>query len=161
MEGTLNYVRFTLYLTNALSWNITELAHRNNNLWVYMSLRSDTLSWYRDNQSLFFLKYVYEIFKYTTEWKLGCKHNCICMEIYTNHITTSPTISRTITHDPHEPYKHDHDDFNCSWKYCWLWHILILDFCFCLRQLYWLVNLCLNGVHLNHIHTNNYNISGR
>jgi hypothetical protein len=28
------------------------------------------------------IKYVYEIFKYTTEWKLGCENNCICMEIY-------------------------------------------------------------------------------
>jgi hypothetical protein len=41
--------------TNTLSWIILLLAHWNNSSVVDMSLHSDTLSWFRANQSLFFL----------------------------------------------------------------------------------------------------------
>ena len=45
----------TLYQTNTLSWIFIVLAHRNNSPRIDMSLHSDTLSWLRANQSLFFL----------------------------------------------------------------------------------------------------------
>jgi hypothetical protein len=41
----------TLYKTNTLSWICIVLAHWNNSLWVDMSLHSDTLFWFRANQS--------------------------------------------------------------------------------------------------------------
>ena len=47
--------RFALYLTYMLSWIFIVLAHWNNSLQVDMSLHSDTLFWFRANQSLFFL----------------------------------------------------------------------------------------------------------
>jgi hypothetical protein len=37
------------------SWIFIMLVHWNNNPWIDMSLHSDTLSWFRTNQSLFFL----------------------------------------------------------------------------------------------------------
>ena len=46
-------VRFLLY--NALSWIFIVLAHRNNSPRKDMSHHSDTLSWFRTNQSLLFL----------------------------------------------------------------------------------------------------------
>ena len=45
----------TLYQTNKLSWIFIVLAHWNNSLWVEVSLLSDTLFWFRANQSLLFL----------------------------------------------------------------------------------------------------------
>ena len=45
----------SLYLTNTLHWIFIVLAHSNNGLWVDMSLNSNTLSWFRVNQSLLFL----------------------------------------------------------------------------------------------------------
>ena len=44
-----------LYLTNTLCWIFIVLAHWINSLWIDMSLHSDTLSWFRANQSLLFL----------------------------------------------------------------------------------------------------------
>ena len=44
-----------LYKTNTLSGILIELAHWNNSPWVDMSLHSDTLFWFRANQSLLFL----------------------------------------------------------------------------------------------------------
>jgi len=41
-----------LYKTNTLSWIFIVLAHWNNSPWVDMSLHSDTLFWFRANQSL-------------------------------------------------------------------------------------------------------------
>jgi len=48
-------MRSALFLTNTLSWIFIVLAHWNNNPRVYMSLHSDTLFWFRANQSLLFL----------------------------------------------------------------------------------------------------------
>ena len=44
-----------LFYTNTLSWIFIVLAHWNNSPWVDMSLHSDTLFWFRANQSLLFL----------------------------------------------------------------------------------------------------------
>ena len=44
-----------LYQINMLSWIFIMLAHWNNSLRVDMSLHSDTLFWFRANQSLIFL----------------------------------------------------------------------------------------------------------
>jgi len=44
-----------LYYTNTLSPIIIVLAHWNNSPGINMSLHSDTLSWFRANQSLLFL----------------------------------------------------------------------------------------------------------
>jgi len=46
---------FALYKTNTLSWIIIVLVHWNNSLQIDRSPYSDTLSWFRANQSLFFL----------------------------------------------------------------------------------------------------------
>ena len=46
---------FALYYTNTLSWIFIVLANWNNSLRVGMSLHSDTLFWFRTNQSLLFL----------------------------------------------------------------------------------------------------------
>ena len=43
------------YYTNILSWIFIVLAHWNNSPRIDMSLHSDTLSWFRSNQSLLFL----------------------------------------------------------------------------------------------------------
>jgi len=45
----------TLYLNNTLRWIFIVLAHWNNSPRVDMSPYSDTLSWFRANQSLLFL----------------------------------------------------------------------------------------------------------
>jgi hypothetical protein len=47
-------VRFVLK-NNTLSWIFIILAHWNKSLWVDMSLHSDTLFWFRVDQSLLFL----------------------------------------------------------------------------------------------------------
>ena len=47
-------MRSTLYEINRLSWMFIVLAHWNKSLQVDMSLHSDTLFWFRDNQSLLF-----------------------------------------------------------------------------------------------------------
>jgi hypothetical protein len=41
--------------TDTLIWTFIELAHRNNSLLFYRSFNSDTLSWFRVNQSLLLL----------------------------------------------------------------------------------------------------------
>jgi hypothetical protein len=46
---------FVLFSTNTLSWIFIVLAHWNNSPQVYMSLHSDTLSWFRDNRYLLLL----------------------------------------------------------------------------------------------------------
>jgi hypothetical protein len=46
---------FALILTNTLIWIFIVLAHWNNSPRVDMSLHSDTLFWFRANQSLLFL----------------------------------------------------------------------------------------------------------
>ena len=48
-------MRSALYYTNMLSWISIVLAHWNNSLRIDMSPYLDTLSWFRSNQSLFFL----------------------------------------------------------------------------------------------------------
>jgi hypothetical protein len=48
-------MRFALYQINLLSWIFIMLAHWNNSQQVDMSLHSDTLVWFRANQSLLFL----------------------------------------------------------------------------------------------------------
>ena len=47
--------RFALYKTNTLSCIFIVLTHWNNSPWIDMSPHSDTLSWFRSNQYLFFL----------------------------------------------------------------------------------------------------------
>ena len=49
-------MRSALFLTNTLSWILLVLAHWNNSPRVEMSLHSDTLFWFRANQSLLFLR---------------------------------------------------------------------------------------------------------
>jgi len=44
-----------LYWTNTLSWKLIVLVHWSNSPRVDMSAHSDTLSWFRSNQSLLFL----------------------------------------------------------------------------------------------------------
>jgi hypothetical protein len=46
----------TLYYTNMLSWVFIVLASRNNSPWVDLSLPSDTLSWFRADQSWLLLR---------------------------------------------------------------------------------------------------------
>ena len=46
--------RSAYYKTNTLSWIFIVLAHWNNSLWVDMAHHSDTLSWFRANESCFF-----------------------------------------------------------------------------------------------------------
>jgi hypothetical protein len=48
-------MRFALYHTNTLSWIFIVLSHWNNSPRKDMSPHSDILSWFRTNQSLFFL----------------------------------------------------------------------------------------------------------
>ena len=48
-------VRSALYKTNSLSCIFIVLVHWNNSPRVYMSLHSDTLLWFRANQSLLVL----------------------------------------------------------------------------------------------------------
>ena len=48
-------MRSALFQTNTLSWIFIVLAHWNNSPWSDMSLLSDTLFWFRANQSLLFL----------------------------------------------------------------------------------------------------------
>jgi hypothetical protein len=48
-------MKSALYSTNTLSWIFIVLSHWNNNLWIDMWSLSDTLSWFRAIQSLFFL----------------------------------------------------------------------------------------------------------
>ena len=48
-------MRFALYYTNTLSWIFPVIAHWNNSPRTDMSPHSDTLSWFRAKQSLFFL----------------------------------------------------------------------------------------------------------
>ena len=48
-------IKFALFQTNKLSWFVIALVHCNNCLRVDMSLHSDTLFWFRANQSLFLL----------------------------------------------------------------------------------------------------------
>ena len=48
-------MRAALFYTNTLSWIFIVLAHWNNKPRVDMSLHSDTLFWFRTNQSLLFL----------------------------------------------------------------------------------------------------------
>jgi hypothetical protein len=50
-------MRFTLYLSDTLSWIFIVIAHWNNSLRIDMSHISDILSWFRanHNQSLLFL----------------------------------------------------------------------------------------------------------
>jgi hypothetical protein len=48
-------MRSALYWTNTLSWIFIVLAHWNNSPRVDMSVNSDTLFWFRANQSLLFL----------------------------------------------------------------------------------------------------------
>ena len=48
-------MRSALYETNTLSWFCIVLAHWNNSPQICMSPHSDTLSWFRANQSLLFL----------------------------------------------------------------------------------------------------------
>ena len=47
--------RSALYWTNTLSWIFLVLVHWNNSPRVDMSVNSDTLFWFRANQSLLFL----------------------------------------------------------------------------------------------------------
>ena len=48
-------MRSALFYANTLSWIFIVLAHWNNSPLVDMSLHSDTLFWFRANQSLLFL----------------------------------------------------------------------------------------------------------
>ena len=48
-------MRFALFWTNTLSWIFIVLAHWNNSPRIAKSPHSDTLSWFRPNQSLLFL----------------------------------------------------------------------------------------------------------
>ena len=48
-------MRFTLYYTNTLIWIFIVLAHWNNSPRVDVLPHLDTLSWFRANQSFFFL----------------------------------------------------------------------------------------------------------
>jgi len=48
-------MRSALFSTNTLSCIFIVIAHWNNNSWADMSLHSDTLFWFRANQSLLFL----------------------------------------------------------------------------------------------------------
>ena len=48
-------MRSALFKTNTLSWIFVVLAHSSNSPRVDMSLHSDTLFWFRVNQSLLFL----------------------------------------------------------------------------------------------------------
>jgi hypothetical protein len=48
-------IRSALYQTNTLSWIFIVLAHWNNIPRIDMLPHSDTLSWFRANQSLLFL----------------------------------------------------------------------------------------------------------
>ena len=48
-------IKFALFQTNKLGWFVIALVHCNNCLRVDMSLHSDTLIWFRANQSLFLL----------------------------------------------------------------------------------------------------------
>jgi len=53
-----SYIRWddvALYQTNTLSWMFIVLAHWNNSPRIYISPHSDTLSWFRANQSLLLL----------------------------------------------------------------------------------------------------------
>jgi hypothetical protein len=47
-------MRSALHQTNTLSWTFIVLAHWNNSPRIDISPHSDTLSWFRDNQSLLF-----------------------------------------------------------------------------------------------------------
>ena len=47
--------RFALFYTNTLSWIFIVLAHWNNSPRVDMSIHSETLFWFRANQSFLFL----------------------------------------------------------------------------------------------------------
>jgi hypothetical protein len=47
-------MRFALYKTHTLNWILMVLAHWNNSPQIDISPHSDTLSWFRANQSLFF-----------------------------------------------------------------------------------------------------------
>jgi hypothetical protein len=51
MDCWLMMVMSSLYYTNMLNWIFIVLTHWNNNQWEDMSLHSDTLSWFRANQS--------------------------------------------------------------------------------------------------------------
>jgi hypothetical protein len=48
-------MRSALNSTTTLSWIFIVVAHWNNNHWIDMLPHSDTLSWFRANQSLLFL----------------------------------------------------------------------------------------------------------
>jgi hypothetical protein len=48
-------IKSALFQTNKLGWFVIALVHCNNSLRVDMSLHSDTLIWFRANQSLFLL----------------------------------------------------------------------------------------------------------
>jgi len=50
-------MKSSLYKTNTLSWIFIVLAHWNNSLQIDMLSHSDTLSWFRANQSLLFLAF--------------------------------------------------------------------------------------------------------
>jgi hypothetical protein len=47
-------MRSALSYTNTLSWIFIVLVHLDNSPWIDMSPHSDTLSWFRANQSLLF-----------------------------------------------------------------------------------------------------------
>ena len=47
-------MKYALYYTNTLSWIFILLAHWNNSPRIDMSSHTDTLSWFRANQSLLF-----------------------------------------------------------------------------------------------------------
>ena len=49
-------MRSALFQTNTPSWIFIVLAHWNNSPRVEMSFHSDTLFWFRSNQSLLFLR---------------------------------------------------------------------------------------------------------
>jgi hypothetical protein len=48
-------MRSALYYTNMISWNFIVISYWNNSLQIDMSPHSDTVSWFRANQSLLFL----------------------------------------------------------------------------------------------------------
>jgi hypothetical protein len=54
-----------------VSWIFIVLAHWNNSPWIDSSLHSDTLFWFRANQSLFLLRYVdNQEYRYCRFWTI-------------------------------------------------------------------------------------------